>query len=57
MNAAAAQMAARAGAFAEAATLYEHALAGVADPVERGWLLYERGRMLVASGGWANSPP
>lgn len=46
----AAQMAARSGAFAEAAVLYEHALAGVADPVERGELLYEQGRMLSASG-------
>lgn len=46
----AAQMAARSGAFAEAAALYEHALAGVDDPVERGELLYELGRMLSASG-------
>lgn len=46
----AAEMAARSGAFAEAATLYEHALAGVTDPVERGKLLCEQGRMLSASG-------
>lgn len=46
----AAQMASRAGAFAEAATLYEHALVGITDPVERGRLLGGRGHMLMASG-------
>ena len=46
----AANTAAQAGAFAEAAALYEHALAGISDPAERGRLLFERGRMLVACG-------
>lgn len=46
----AAEMAARSGAFAEAAALYEHALAGISDPGERGELLCEQGRMLSASG-------
>jgi len=40
----------RAGAFAEAATLYDHALVNVFDPFERGNLLCERSRMLLASG-------
>ena len=48
--ASAAQTASRAGAFAEAALLYEQALAGDAGPAERSRLLFERGRMLVASG-------
>ena len=46
----AAEMTSRAGAFAEAATLYDHALVNVFDPVERGNLLCERSRMLLASG-------
>ncbi|CAM3150566.1 hypothetical protein BST27_07020 [Mycobacterium intermedium] len=49
----AAEMTARAGAFAEAAMLYERALISVVDPVERGHLLCERGRMLLASGNAA----
>ncbi|MCQ4365586.1 ATP-binding protein [Mycobacterium gordonae] len=46
----AAELTSRTGAFAEAATLYDHALVNVVDPVERGNLLCERGRMLLASG-------
>ncbi|OBJ88472.1 hypothetical protein A9W97_15565 [Mycobacterium gordonae] len=46
----AAEMTSRAGAFAEAATLYDHALVNVVNPVERSNLLCERSRMLLASG-------
>lgn len=46
----AAGMSARAGAFAEAAMLYERALSSDVDPAERGRLLCEQGRMLLASG-------
>lgn len=46
----AAEMNSRAGAFAEAAALYDHALVNVDNPVERGNLLCERSRMLLASG-------
>lgn len=46
----AAEMTSRAGAFAEAAMLYDHALVNVVNPVERGNLLCERSRMLLASG-------
>lgn len=47
----AAEDASRAGAFTEAAALYKSALPSVGDLTERGELLCERGRMLLASGG------